>query len=343
MMPDFKILRTNDPSPYREQVVGFWQEYLPGTPPERFEWMTSGNPAGPAIWFLAFERGSENMAGTASLMPRMLHLAGRDLRAGILGDFMVAAKHRVFGPNIRLLRSVLASLEELGFSFIYTLPNEASFKVAEHVGMRPVAELRCLVRPIDMRFYLGKRAPSPIAAAGAPVVDFFLRLASRETFRSPRRAIKEIGAIDDSFDRFWDRMRAESRELLGERSAAYLRWRYSHNPLNAFRFLVCAGCSDRDIDGYAVFCVGEENKMEIYDIAAMDRNSSDSLRMDLIEIAKREGRRAIYFTARTGSPRLAEFARFRFLDTKTIRNLYCHGGTDLTLDRWDFSTGDRNI
>jgi len=323
--------------------MGFWQAYLPGTPPERFEWMTSGNPAGPAIWFLAFEHGSDEIAGAASLMPRRLYLAGRELHAGILGDFMVAIKHRVFGPNIQLLRSALAAMGDLGFSFIYTLPNEASFKVAEHVGMRSVAELRCFAKPIDMRFYLNNYLPSPLAATIAPAANFSLRVVSRETFCPVRRAAKETDAIDDSFDRFWERMKAEMKGLVGDRSANYLRWRYLRNPLNRFRFLVCAGRSEGEIGGFAVFCVHEENRVDIYDIVAIEGECSDSLRMRLIEIGRKERRRVLFFIAPSGSPRLDDFRQFRFLDTKSVQYLYSYGGADLPLDRWDFSSGDRNI
>lgn len=342
-MPDFRIIRTNDSSRYRDQIVEFWRAYLPGTPPGRFEWMTSGNPAGPAIWFLAFEHGSDEIAGMASLMPRKFHLMGRELHAGILGDFMVAMRHRVFGPNIQLLRSALAAMGDLGFSFIYTLPNEASFKVAEHVGMRSVAELCCLAKPIDMPFYLKKRAPYVLAEIIAPVADFYLRITSQEIFRCARRSVKETVAIDDSFDRFWERMRVKTEELVGDRSADYLRWRYLRNPLNRFRFLVCADRSDREIGGYAVFFVNEENKMDIYDIVAIEKECSDSLRISLIKICRKERRRALYFVAANGSLRLKDFRRFRFLNTESVQRLYCHGGAGIPLDRWDFSSGDRNI
>ena len=63
-MGKFTILKTEDASPYRDQILEFWDEYLAETPPGRFEWMCEGNPAGPATWFIAFEEGMERFSGT---------------------------------------------------------------------------------------------------------------------------------------------------------------------------------------------------------------------------------------------------------------------------------------
>jgi hypothetical protein len=305
--------------------------------------MTAGNPAGPAVWFIALESGSEEIAGTASLMPRRLNHAGKEVDAGILGDFMVAAKHRVFGPNIQLLRTVLASLDDLGISFIYTLPNEASVKVAEHVGMKRFAELHCFVKPIDMRFYAKKYLPSPLDAVLAPAAAICLRAATLEPHMHMRHAVRESGTVDEAFDRLWNQMKEVTNGLISERSAEFLRWRYLQNPLNRFRVLVCVRGSDRDIGGYAFFCADEENKLEVYDIMAVDGECSDSIIMGLIDIGRRERRRALQIFAPSGSPRLDRFKRFRFFDSKSVLYLYGHGGAGVPLDSWDFSSGDRNI
>ena len=330
-MAVFNIIRTDDPARHRDQILRFWQAYLPGTPPERLAWMNSGNPAGAAVWFLAFEKGRDELAGTATLMPRRMYHADREIRAGILGDFMVDERYRVFGPNLQLLRAALGSQDDLGLAFIYTIPNTASLKVAERVGIREITALRCLARPLDLRFYLGKYLSAPLAAALAPAAGLALRLSSRETrLRRPPRVV-ETAAVGESFERFWELIRRTAHGLIGDRSAAYLRWRYLHNPLSRFRILVCDGGNAAEFGGYAVFCVSEGSRMEIYDIAALDKARRDALVKRLIAVGRAERRQALYFYAPAQGWRSGELHPFRFLDTKDTLHLCCFGDPGMFL------------
>ncbi len=342
-MAVFHVIRTEDPSPYREQILRFWEMYLPGTPPVRYEWMREGNPAGPAVWFVALEEGRDEIAGTMTILPRVMYRGGAPLRAGILGDFMIDAKYRVFGPNLRIMRAAVDSMNEVGCSFLYTVPNEASMKVAERVGIREITPLSCYARPIDMRHYLSRALPESLSAILAPAADLVLRLSSRETHGRGSGTIEEIAEIDSSFDRLQERVLERFHGLMGDRSAAYLRWRYSRNPLYDFRVIVCRRPGRSDPDGYLVFCEREENKIEIYDIVALDAPCRDALMREMISIARAERRQAVYLTASMRSEMLDWCSTYRFIDTKKTLPLYCYGSPGFPLEEWEFTSGDRNI
>jgi hypothetical protein len=342
-MASFEIVRTDDPSAYRGQILRLWEKNLPGTPAERFEWMREGNPAGPTTWFLAFEEGSGEIAGTVTIMPRRLYRGGRQYMAGIMGDFMVDAAHRVFGPNLMLVRAALNSLGDLGLSFIYTVPNESSRKVTEHVGVRYVTALDCWARPLDYGFYLRKRLPAPVASLLSPAAGAAFRISSRETWMSFAGEVEETPDIGKDFEGYWERLRDGAEMLTGERSAAYLRWRYQANPLYRFRFLACRKRGSGEMSGFTVFCTREENKLDVYDLQADDGGSFDALVRALIEAGRAMRSQAVYIIAPRWSSSLARLGKFRFLDTKDTLQLGFFGGQDLSLEEWHFMSGDRNI
>ena len=342
-MKPFEIVQISDPARYRDQIVKFWDSYLPGTPAERFEWIGKLNPAGPSTWFLAFEKGSDKVAGTVSVMPRRIYYHDIEYMAGIVGDFMVDGKYRVFGPNIKLLKKVLDSLDKLALSFIYTVPNDASAKVAERVGLKVITPLKCFARPINMRYYLEKILPTPAAVVAAPAADFFLRLSSRETWSSFKGIVEETKEINSAFDVLWQRVRKRNHGIIGERSSEYLQWRYMHNPLSDFRIIVAREAGSDDLSGYAVFCLREDDKLDVYDMIAMNDKCRDALVSSLVKIASVEKYQAIYVLGPEGSRRFSELKPFRFMDTKITLFLGYFGEPEVSLENWDFVNGDRNI
>lgn len=342
-MSDFTIVRTDDPSRYRDGILSFWKKYLPETPPERFDWLRCGNPAGPAVWFLAFDQSTGELAGTTSLVPRQLSTGGAAVRAGIMGDFMVAERYRAFGPYLRLLRETTGSRSDMGLDCIYTIPNPASRMACLRVGMEKVKDLYCFAKPLAVQFYLEKAMPGLVAAALSPIVSVSLRLASRELLVSPRGVHEEPLKFDTPFDDLWRDLRERADGLIGDRSAQYLTWRYVQNPLYRFRLLTFRERGASRLMGFAVFTRFEKDKLEVYDISGLDESVSERLIAALVAIARRERCQALYFRASLASRALRTFKRFRFLKTNDALELYYIGKTGISLDSWDFFSGDRNI
>jgi hypothetical protein len=342
-MNDFTIVRTEDPSPYRDGILSFWENYLPGTPPERFDWLRSGNPAGLTAWFLAFDQSTGELAGTTSLVPRQLSAGGVAIRAGIMGDFMVAERYRAFGPYLRLLRETTGSLSSLGLDCIYTIPNPASRMACLRVGMEKVKDLYCFAKPLAVRFYLEKGMPGVLATALSPFVSASLRLASRELLVSPRGVHEEPLQFDLPFDDLWRDLRERADGLMGDRSARYLTWRYVQNPLYRFRLLTVRESGASQLRGFAVFTQFEKDKIEVYDIIGVGDSTIERLIVALVAIARRERCQALYFRAPLSSRVLRIFKRFGFFKTNGALELYYIGRTGIPLDSWNFFSGDRNI
>ena len=164
------IIEQRDPAPYRGEIIKFWNDYLPDTPPERFDWMRYGNPAGSAAWFLAFSKDSNELAGTVSVMPKEMLFNHKKIHVGIVGDYMVGSKYRVFGPGLQLLKTAMQSLSDLDLEFIYTIPNEKSEKIIKHVGFEDKGRIYYVGKHITVDNYLAKY----IGAFGGKLVGFFI-------------------------------------------------------------------------------------------------------------------------------------------------------------------------
>jgi hypothetical protein len=342
-MGDFTIVTTDDPSPYRERILSFWGKYLPETPPGRFDWMLRGNPAGPAVWFLALEGGTGELAGTTSLLPRLLHAGEASFRAGIMGDFMVADRYRAFGPYLKLLRETLGSRSSLGLDCIYTIPNLASRMPCLRAGMEKVKDLYCFARPLAIEFYLAKTMPQGMAAALGPFVSAALRVFSEELLIASHGAREEPLEFDASFDDLARKSARGANGLAGDRSPQCLTWRYARNPQYRFRLLAVRERGATSAEGFLVFAEVEKGKLEIYDVVGSQDRVIKRLIAALIRIGRRERCQALYFRSPLSSRALRILKRFRFFNTKDILELYYIGRSDVPIDSWDFMSGDRNI
>lgn len=342
-MNDFTIQRIDDPSPYRDRILSFWKIYLPEAPQGRFDWLSSGNPAGPAIWFCALDSSTGELAGTISLVPRQLYAGGTSIRAGIMGDFMVGKRYRAFGPYLMLLKEAAGSRTDLGLDCIYTIPNSVSRMPCERAGLEKAKDLFCFVKPLMEQHYLEKAAPAVVAAALGHVVSASLKLTSRELVVSPRGVREEALRFDAAFDALWSTLRERTGGLMGDRSAPYLTWKYAQNPLRRFRLLTYREGAAAQLGGYLIFTLFENNKHEVYDICALDDGIVERLIAALVGIARAEKFQAIYFRASLSSRTLRLFKRFRFLKTNDALELYYSGRPGLSLTSWDFFSGDRNI
>jgi len=339
-MARFKIIHA-DPSSYKEQILQFWDEYLPGTPPERFEWMQS-NPAGPAIWFLAFGGESNQLAGTLSIMPREMSLNGQIIKAGIMGDFMTGSQYRAFGPALDLLKTVIQKKTDLGFQFIYTTPTPESIKLAQRVGFKDIVKLYYLAKPIYVTYYLKKYMNTSVAKFVAPITEQVLKLTSKETYTLAKGHFEEVTTIDESFGVLWNKIKSDETGLIVNHSSAYLYWRYFKNPLYKFRVLTYRSDSKGEFLGYIIFSL-RDKKMDIFEIITLQKDSADKLLKKIILIARREECQAIYFRLSETNLFINKLRQFGFYDTKDNGCILFFGKNNSLYDQWSFFEGDRNI
>jgi hypothetical protein len=320
-MSKFRIIQT-EPSQFKEQILEFWRNYLPGTPPKRFEWMNHGNPAGPAVWFFALEETSKELAGTLSLTPKNIVTNGRTIRACILGDLMVDTRYRVYGPNLQLMRAVPAELARLGFKLAYTVPNAHSEQLLIRIGMKKVGAFKILVKPLNGGYYLAKysKMNSFLRSLLTPVINAGLRMASKETYITSKGIFEEITRGEELPDSLWNSVR-DNFSFTGERSPAYLEWKYFQNPFKDFHVIAFRHSAGRGPSGYIVYRI-DQNILKIYDIIALNKTAFEMLLNKVIDIGRGKDCISVRVDIFEKNPLLTKFKYFGFFNA-TNTKWYC--------------------
>jgi len=340
----FRILKTTDPFPYKSELERLWRENLPGTAPGRLKWMTEGNPAGPATWFLAFDKARDALAGTISVMPKTLLVDGRPVLSGIIGDLMVDRRYRVFGPAVLLPKAVMNDASALGMTYLYTMPNRASVKILERCSFEPVVSYESLVRPIDLTGYLGKYLglPSGLARVLA-VVERSVEAFLNRVLGGVGGFFSESDLIDESFGPLCEEFARRNPEMLmGERRVEYLRWRYMENPQYDFKVLALRPGPGEPVSGYIIYS-SSGDMMEIFDLISLEDGTTKKLIRKLIRIARERGCRAVYATMNPRMRLAGLLRRHLFFRNRDRFGLYSPAGMAFQAENWYSLAGDRNL
>lgn len=338
-MLKYKLVHT-DPTPYKDKIFEFWDKYLPGTDKGRFEWMNN-NPAGLALWFMAWEESAGELSGTISIMPRKLFNKGKIIRAGIMGDFMIRSKDRIFGPSLMLPKFAISKGFDTGFDIIYTIPNSQAQKLIERIGFEKGMALKLMVKPLLTKHYLEKYLIIPFAKLAAPICDKLIILLAKETCSCGGGIVGEENSVDSSFDELWEIIRDRCQGIIGDHSGEYLRWRYFQNPQFVFRLLTLRG-RNNILLGYLIYSMGN-GKLEVYDILVAEKSHALLLLRKLSGFARSEGGQAMYLRVSANSPLFLLLARCLFIKVRDDVKVHIIKKPDINLDEWSFFSGERNI
>ena len=339
-MAKFNIIQS-DPLEYKDQILEFWEENLPGTPPRRFEWMQE-NPAGPAVWFFAFEENKNELVGTISIMPREMVLNGKLIKAGIVGDFMVSNHYRVFGPALSLQKKVIESMSKYGFDYIYTVPNQASLTMNLRAGYVNAVKLVYLVKPIHSAHYLQKYLNEKLSTYIGYIFDVVLKIFSKETWLFSTGHFDEIKIVNGSFDAIWDEVQKLETGLIGNHSAEFIDWRYFKNPISGFRIIALRSKAEGMLLGYVIFSI-IDGKIDIYDLLSLKKSYKNKLLSKVIHVARREKCQAIYIKLAENSLDICNVRKFMFFNAKNDISVLVFGEKVSIFSQWAFTEGDRNI
>jgi hypothetical protein len=338
-MSKFQIIQA-DPAQFKEQIIDFWSKYLPGTLPARFEWLSDGNPAGPAVWFFAIDDKNE-LAGMVSITPRNVVMNSKPMRAGILGDYIINGKYRVFGPNLLLLKSALASMIGLNLNFIYTVPNAQSELIIKRVSAHKVGCFKNFVKPLNAKHYLSKYVGSSSQGLIAPFVNAALAMISRETYTLSRSVLGECTVFDESFDTLWEGVKKRFN-MAGDHGSAFLTWKYLKNPLHRFRMLTLKERTDGSPKGFIIFNV-EKSRLNIHDVMAIDKTSVSELLKGLVLMGRRENCISVNIEIFDTNPLLSALKSFGFFDAKTDFGVFYIGEEHWPDNDCYLFWGDRNL
>lgn len=329
----------------KETVLSLWGEYLPGTCPERYDWLNNGNPAGKTLWLSAYSEKNGELAGIMSVMPRDMYCEGKHLKAGITGDFMVLKKYRAFGPGLILPKYVISNRKRLGFDIIYTLPNFDSKKIMEKSGFNSEITLQTLVRPVHVHRYLNRYINEWIAKVVGKTIDIGLMPLSLYTYAIGGTSIREETDADESFDTLWESIKSHEEAIIGDRSAAYLRWRYLENPQYEFRLLALR--QGDKLLGFLVYIIEDED-MHVFDISGVDNWSCLKLLNKAAAVARQKECKAIFTSISMSHPHTKKLSGRTlrlsiFMDAKSDWKLSVCADPDLIDKSWALTRGDRNI
>jgi predicted acetyltransferase len=340
----YQIKYTEDPAQYKDQIKRIWQEFLPDTPPERYEWLSSSTcSAGCAKWFLALDEDSDALLGFITLLPRQFIWKGQEVLFGIMGDFVVDKRYRGFGPAMYLPRHVLKKAEELGFSLIYTIPYYGTIKHIERVGFRGKVHLGWLIKPLNFNKYIRNRFASFFMNFTVSCFDRLIQSIFLNPVFLGDSYFEEVKNIGDEFDTFWEELKNNSNGVLGRRDSRYLTWRFFQNPLNKFRILTLRQKGSKKISGYVVFTMNN-GKMDMYDIQYLQDKTRQLLIKQLIRIARTEKCEAIYILSVAGDRQFSTMKMFGFIPSEEEHALcYTSFIPGLTLESWKFLQNDRNV
>lgn len=259
--------------------------------PDRQRWSYEENPAGPAETVVARYGTPEVVVGCGSIYPRRLRAGGKDLRAAIPADFAVHRGHRIGGAAVAIQRRLLQ--DGAGrFPFFIAFPNRAALPVLRRVGYQPIATALAWVKPLRAAYKVEARlGTGPLAHVVSMPADFALAGADAWRQRRWRPGASEIvGRADERFDRLWCRAR-DGYAVTGERTAAYLTWRYRAGA-EGHRFF-CLVDAAGELLGYIAFRV-RERKAFIDDLFTTDMgDGAERLLLQFGDAMRRAGHQSV--------------------------------------------------
>ncbi len=234
----------------RAGILGLWSQNLPDASDHRYAWLyESGAAAG---WVVKSDAGA--VVGATGLMRRTMRVFGEVVQAGQAIDLNVDKEHRTLGPAIGLQRAVTGAVQERRLRLIYGLPNPQSEPVLRRCGYRVLDPLGRWARPLRLGDALLAKLPHPrMRKAAAAVINPLLLLKSPERFCRLPPGLRVEGAeqFDERFDALW-KAAAGQFAVIGERTSAYLRWRFGRCPGAGYQ-VVCLENARRELLAYLVY------------------------------------------------------------------------------------------
>lgn len=341
-MAGFEIEQV-DPGQYKDQIIEFWDKYLPGTDAGRFDWMQN-NTAGSSVWLLAFDSKTREIAGMISIMLRTLYIKGDLCKAGIVGDLMISENCRVFGPALPLLKAAVEAKKRNGIDFLYTVPNQASMKLTERVGFEEKIVIKHFMRPLKTKTYLHKKLGNRfISSTISVLLDMFLYLYSKISCVNFNCNFEVVAKADKSFMFLWDKLIKNNKYgVLSEHGVDSLNWRYSDNPKYSFSFLKYTSKKTGELLGYIVYCISND-KILIYDVVSESSKQASKLLSKLVCIAYECDIQSVYFTVSQLSTICPKLKKSLFIDADGDVSVLMHDENNYDFSHWEMIEGDRNI
>lgn len=268
-MKNYIIVKANTTAD-KEDLLSILKENLNDASKHLYLWKYINSPYGNARCWLAKEENSGKYVGSGALFPRRIMINGEPITTAIAGDFAVDKEHRVYGPALRLQKTIQASSVENEFKFIYGFPNKLSEGIFLRIGYKELGRFNRFVKLLRVEYklkeYIGSSLTTKILSQ---IINFGVRKFSKENKykRQPNFSIERPTFFDERFDILWERT-LKRFPIIGERNSRLLNWRYSKSFFNHYQIFTLL--EDRKkILGYIIFYF-KENICYIADLLCVD-------------------------------------------------------------------------
>lgn len=255
----------------RDAVLALWNGNLTLAADRvgKFDWFYRHAPWGTATFHLLWHQPSAAWVGTAAIGPRRMQYAGRDVRAGVLADMAVDARHRSLGPAV-MLQNALVQAAADEFDLVYGFPNRAASVVMRRLGYPVLGKMPRYLRILRHRVYLERHLPRPLALPLGWLLDGARRLrdgAWRFSGRIPRAEWCEHA--DERVERLWQGSAPSADTLIAPRNLTWLRWRFDLFPGCGTRYLMLTAPRDEALLAWFA-CQPDGACMHIRDFWSID-------------------------------------------------------------------------
>jgi hypothetical protein len=281
----------------RDALLRLWRDNLAtladsAVGPPRYSWAYERHPHGGPLTILAVNSNQE-VIGCGSLYPRTIFAANIELTTGMPSDFAVDRKHRIGGAAVMMQRH-LAAESASGFQALLAFPNKAARPILQRVGYKPLVGAFGWVKPLRVNDKLQQVLGSSRWLTGLASAPVNLALWLADGWRSRRLSgdrVEILERADHRFDDLWRRA-ADRYPIAGERTSAYLNWRYAEHATNRHRFFCLL--RDGQLVGYIAFSTERHNAL-VGDLFAIDMtDTADRLLLHFARQMRKNGCATIF-------------------------------------------------
>lgn len=270
-------------------IVAFWQANL-GDPARRagkFDWFYRHCPYGEPVLQLLY--CGDELVGTCGAAPRPMLLHGQAIRAAVMGDMAVDARHRTLGPALMLMDAVATAAADR-YDLLYGFPNHKSLPVAARLGFAAPGEMRRHSRVLRHAPYLQRQLPNWLAAPAGAVLDGARRLG--DALREPSASRLHAAWHEHADARMTALWQASPHDdgLLSVRDAALPAWRFDAAPLAGIRYLLVSDAADAPLRAwFACHVAGSVLRVRDYWCEGGTGGIGRALVLALVRAARRGG------------------------------------------------------
>lgn len=227
-----------------------WHDY------KYWVWKYEKNPNGsPVIWVA---EDNDKIVGCYSLNPVKLRIGKFSVKGAQAVDAAVHPHYRGAGVFKRLASNALAQASREGIALTYAFPTEIAYKGQLRIGYQAMFPVPNIFKVLSLRSLFEKAEHTNVLLRNARFAGRFFPAKNLEKTNTiePTLEIKRFEGFDARFDVFWANVCLENENLIFEKDAAYLKWRYIEHPENQYVLLVCE--KEGNILGFIVVSVERE-------------------------------------------------------------------------------------